>query len=43
MWTKWLAVVGKAIVKYGPGLLAAILEARAKAKTPDEPADTSGV
>ena len=43
MWASWLKVVGKAIVKYGPGLVAAILEARAKAKKPAEPADTSDV
>ena len=30
MWKKWLKALGKAIVKYGPGLLDAILTAKAE-------------
>lgn len=30
MWKRWLKALGKAVVKYGPGLLEAILAAKAE-------------
>lgn len=30
MWTSWLKTLGKWIVQFGPGLVGAIMEAKAK-------------